>query len=378
VPAKQQDAAETPRWSARALVLAWSAPVVFATPFVVLSMRAGGQTVAFWRVALIVAATWYVWAAMTPVIVRLADRVRLERPIRASVIALHLTAAFLACVVQALSAAIAIELLVPAPGATFAQVFVYWLLLLLPAGVVVYSAVVGFRTAELNRAESIAKERQAQRLAAQLSEAQLAALRSQIQPHFLFNALNAVIALVRDHETENAVEALTTLSALLRTALRTGATHETKLCEEIAFTTNYVAMERLRFGDRVRLNVDVPQSLGDARVPTFLLQPFVENALRHGLRDHRERLRVDISARREDGRLRVLVEDDGAGLAADWEARSANGFGISNSRARLRQLYGADASLAITSHSDPDRTSVAIALPYREGPPVTPAANEPA
>src|SRR4030095_4490695 len=135
-----------------------------------------------------------------------------------------------------------------------------------------------------------------------LSEAQLTALRSQIQPHFLFNTLNAVVALVRDNENDRAVEALTSLSSLLRTALRTGATHEVTLTEEVAFTARYVAIEQLRFGDRVCMQIDVPATLGKARVPSFLLQPFVENAFRHGLRDHVGPMNVRISARGDGGR----------------------------------------------------------------------------
>ena len=357
------DTTDAPRWSPRALVLAWSVPVALAMPLTILSLRESGQAVALWRVLLIVGASWYVWAAMTPFIVRLAERRRLERPLTGRTIAIHLAAAVLACAVQASTTAVATQTLAPPSGATLGGVFIYWLLLLLPAGVIVYAAVVGLRTSELNRAELLARERQADRLATQLSEAQLTALRAQIQPHFLFNTLNAVIALVRDRETDKAVEALTTLSSLLRGALRTGATHEVTLDEELTFTTNYLAIERMRFGERLRVRIDVPASLRDARVPSFLLQPLVENALRHGLRHRPAGGHVDISARTEDGQLIVRVEDDGAGLSADWEERCAAGFGIANSRARLRQLYRSGASLTIAPRSDVNGTFVEIALP---------------
>lgn len=354
-----------PRWSVRALLLAWSVPVALGTLFTIFSLRATGQPVALWRVLIIVAASWYIWAVMTPVIVRLADRCRLERPLTTGVIAIHLIAALVACALQALATAVAIAAVGASAGVPFVSVFIYWLLLFLPAGVIVYGAVVGFRTAELNRADAVARERQTQQLSAQLSEAQLSALRSQIQPHFLFNTLNAVIALVRDHQTDDAVRALTTLSSLLRTALRTGATHEVTLTEELTFITNYLAIERLRFGDRVCVTMDIPAALGDVQVPSFLLQPFIENALRHGLRDQIGPMRLDVSARANGDQLLVLVQDDGAGLAADWEARSAAGFGIANSRARLRQLYGTDASLTIARHADTNQTAVEIAIPLR-------------
>ena len=355
----------SPRWPAPVLLLAWSIPVALGAPLTVVSLRGSGVSAEPWRVLLMVGASWYPWAAMTPLIVRLADRRRLERPLKARTIAVHLVAALGACVVQAVCTAIGSQTVGPPSNATFGQVFVYWLLIVLPAGVVVYGAVVAFRTSQINRAQALARERQAQQLAAQLSEAQLNALRSQIQPHFLFNTLNAVIALVRDVETDKAVNALTTLGALLRSSLRTGATHEVPFREELAFTTNYLAIERLRYGDRLSVCVDVPESLGDIKVPSFLLQPFVENALRHGVRDQ-DAGRIEISARVVGERLAVRVEDDGAGLAPDWERRASNGFGIANSRARLGQLYGAAATLSITRAPDVNRTIVAIELPLRQ------------
>ncbi len=364
----ETSAAEVPRWSARALMLAWSVPVALGVPLTIFSLGAGGQQVPFWRMLLIVGATWYVWAAMTPFIVRLADRRRLERPLSARTVATHLVAALSACAVQALTAAVATQTLAPSPGAAFGAVFVYWLLLLVPAGVVVYAAVVGLRTAEVNRATAAERERQAQALAAQLTEARLAALRAQIQPHFLFNTLNAVIALIRDGENRRAVEGLTTLGALLRTALRSGATHEVTLGEELAFTANYLAIEQMRFGERLEVRVDVPEPLRDTRVPSLLLQPFVENALRHGLRHQPDGGRVEISARAAGDRLEVRVEDDGAGLAADWEARCAEGFGVANSRARLRQLHGAAALLELVPRAGARGTLVRIALPLRRAP----------
>src|SRR6185503_15262270 len=146
-----------------------------------------------------------------------------------------------------------------------------------------------------------------QRLAAQLTEAQLNTLRAQIQPHFLFNTLNAVIALVRDRENDQAVDALTTLSALLRTSLRSGDVHEVTFGEELTFTTNYLAIEQMRFGDRLAVRLDVPATLHDVRVPSFLLQPFVENAVRHGLRHQEKGGHLDISARADARRLVVRV-----------------------------------------------------------------------
>ncbi len=358
-------AADVPRWSPRALLMAWSVPVALGSLLVSVVVQTAGPHPEFWRMLVVAAACWYVWALMTPVIERLAERKAIERPVAAGVIAVHVAASLTACAVQALTTAVASQWLMPTPGAPIGAVFLYWLLLLLPAGVIVYAAVVGLRTAEINRARLLVRERQAQQLTAQLTEARMNALRAQIQPHFLFNTLNAVIALVRDHENSRAVQALTTLGALLRTSLRSGAAHEVTFGEELRFTTNYLAIERLRYGDRLSVQLHVPSHLHDASVPTLLLQPFVENALRHGLRHQPVGGHVVISAHADVDRLVVRVEDDGQGLPNDWEARCANGFGVANSRARLHQLYGVDATLSIASRVGRAGTMVEIALPLR-------------
>lgn len=114
-----------PRWSLRALLLAWTVPVALGTPLAILSLRTAGQGMTLWRVLLIVCATWYVWAAMTPLVARLAERRRLNRPLAPRVLLIHSGAALLACVIQALSAALATQVLAPTPDATFVGVFVY-------------------------------------------------------------------------------------------------------------------------------------------------------------------------------------------------------------------------------------------------------------
>jgi two-component system, LytTR family, sensor kinase len=301
---------------------------------------------------------------MTPVVTRLAERHRIERPLDVGALGVHAVAAFLACVIQAFVAAISTYAIGQSP-APLVGIFTYWLFTLLPAGVIVYAAVVGLRTSEVNRARLLARERQTRELATQLAQVQLEALRSQIQPHFLFNTLNAVIALVRDGENTRAVGALTRLSALLRTALKTHMVPEVSLGDDLAFTQSYLAIEQMRFGERLTVHIDVPEALRVARVPTFLLQPFVENAIRHGLRSRSANGRIDLVAHADDHRLTIRVEDDGSGLATDWEDRTASGFGVSTTRARLAHLYGNEASLSITPRPNGCGTAVVISLPLR-------------
>ena len=174
----------------------------------------------------------------------------------------------------------------PAADATAQKVwlgFVSWIFTTLPFGVGVYFALVGIQHSFFYFAQARERETQAARLAAQLSEARLGALRMQLNPHFLFNSLNAVTVLVRDGNTAAASRMLELLSGVLRQVLRTDETHEAALSSELEFLERYLAIEQVRFSDRLRPRIEVDPAIGRAAVPRFLLQPLVENALRHGI-----------------------------------------------------------------------------------------------
>lgn len=348
-------------WPLRARLFAWSVPTLLGVPYVLITLRATGQSVAPWQVLAILVATWQVWTVLAGPIVHLADRFPVDglRPLRR--LALHGGAALAAVVVQAMATTTTSWLLVN-DGTPWVAVFAFWLALLLPAGVIVYAAIVALRTAQRQAAERLARERHTQQLAVQLADAQLHALRAQVQPHFLFNTLNAVIALVRDVDTPRAEAALVALAELLRHSLRFGAAHEVSLADDLAFCRHYLSIEALRFGERLEVEVDVPDALGPLRVPTLLLQPFVENALRHGLRPTRAAMRLTIRARVADERLSIDILDTGVGLPPDLEERMARGVGVSNVQARLAQLHGAAAGALLTPR-DGGGTSARIVLP---------------
>jgi two-component system LytT family sensor kinase len=159
------------------------------------------------------------------------------------------------------------------------------------------------------------------------------------------------MALVRDRETAEAVRALSLLSDVLRTAVNSVDAHTTTLGEELAFVSRYLDIERVRFGERLRVTVDVPDDLLAARVPTFVLQPFVENALKHGILRDRGGNVIAISARDGTGALTLSVRDDGRGLPTDAAQSATSGVGIANARTRLEYLYGSEASLAVLDAS---------------------------
>ncbi|HEU4564236.1 MAG TPA: histidine kinase [Gemmatimonadaceae bacterium] len=344
------------------VVAAWTVPALLSTFETVMFARVMGRQTELWRAFLSQAPGWYAWAALTPLIAALAVRFPLARPLRWRAVAVHVGAYLLvALAASAVWAAVGLWLR-PGPYG-FLDSLRNWFISGLPFTVAVYAAVVGIFYSITDRARLRERERDAARLAQQLSEAQLASLRMQLQPHFLFNSLNAIMALVRDGDGERAVAGLSLLSDVLRATLRAGTSHEVSLAEEVAFTRRYLDIERIRFAERLRVTFDIPPSLLDASVPVFVLQPFVENAIKHGILDRRRGGTIAVAATAADGVLRLSVRDDGAGLAPGWDA--PGGVGIANARTRLAHMYGGAAALRVGTGDGGAGVAVEITLPLR-------------
>jgi signal transduction histidine kinase len=202
------------------------------------------------------------------------------------------------------------------------------------------------------------RERRSLELQASLAQARLEALKMQLQPHFLFNALNGIAALMHK-DPEAADEMLAALSDFLRLVLATSGEQELPLRRELELVERYLAIEHARFGDRLQYKVDVSAETEPALVPAFLLQPLVENAVRHGLEPRPGAGSLTIHARREDGKLRLIVADNGVGLVGQQPPRE--GIGLVNTRARLRELYNGHATLELRSAGG---VTVEITLPF--------------
>ncbi|MFL5386875.1 MAG: sensor histidine kinase [Longimicrobiaceae bacterium] len=182
----------------------------------------------------------------------------------------------------------------------------------------------------------------AERARAEASDAQLAALQAQVNPHFLFNALNTIAALVRTDP--RAAEATTeNLARVLRRTLDRTRKTECTVEDEVDFLRAWLAVERERYGDRLRVDFEVDPAAEPLRIPTMTLQPLVENSLKHGIAGKLEGGRVTVRVRRDDDRLRMEVEDDGAGFPRD----PREGTGLGNLRRRLETLYGPAAALTV-------------------------------
>ncbi len=343
-------------WMSLAL---WSVPAFLSLFETVMFAALAHRPMPVWKAFVGEAPQWYGWALFTPVIVALGARFPLQRPLRLRNIVVHASTSLVASAMIALADA-GVNSFVRPSRTGFLPTAMGWFMSGLPAMTLAYFAILGVSYALRNNARLRRREREAAELETQLREAQLAALRMQLQPHFLFNSLNAIMALVRDQETAQAVRALSLLSDVLRAAVNAADAHETTLAQELDFVGRYLEIERVRFGDRLRVTLDVPAELLATRVPTFVLQPFVENSLKHGVLRERAGNEIAISARADNGTLRLVVRDDGRGLAT---ASVPAGVGISNARARLERMYGESARLTVANAADTTGVVVEIALP---------------
>lgn len=352
----QQDRAKgAPLWRWRPLFIVWTIPVLLAAITQRLGPDRGAIDV---RPLLGAAIFWYGWALATPAIFALTSRLPPVRPVRLRAVAAHSALAAgivaLASVLLAMTAPFSGETPVTGP---FADRFVA--LATGPAALamlLIYSLVVAAalglearRNALEARARTAALVAERDRLARGLAESRLESLQHQLRPHFLFNTLHAISALM-DSRKDAARRMTTRLATLLRASLE--APLEISLDDEIELLESYLDIERLRFGDRLEVDYEIEPSARRVRVPSFLLQPLVENAIRHGFRETRGG-RIRIRARAETGRLVISVIDDGRGLsppAGEEDVGRRNGsHGLANIRARLAGRYGDQASLRVES-----------------------------
>jgi two-component system LytT family sensor kinase len=213
------------------------------------------------------------------------------------------------------------------------------------------------------------RELSASQLESRLAQAQLDVLRMQLQPHFLFNTLHTISAFMQEGEIDAADRMISRLSDLLRLALETAGAQEVPLRQEMDFLRRYLEIQQIRFQDQLRVTIDVPDDLLDAAVPSLLLQPLVENAIKHGVTPRAEGGEVSVRVARDDGDLHIAVRDDGPGLPASSQHPPAgspgSGVGLANTRARLVQLYGDKHRFTVGNHPD-GGALVELSLPFRE------------
>ncbi len=324
-----------------------------------------GRPETHWKTLVILNGTyWYVWAIFTPAIVWLSQHFRFERKGLVRAVLIHLPSVALFSLAHIAAMSTALWWLAVVDGRTFN----WWAEFKASAlknfdwEMMTYWAIAGLSHAVLYYRESRDRAIRASQLETRLIAAQMAALRQQLQPHFLFNTLHAISALMH-RDVEAADRTLMKLSDLLRMTLEHVGHQEIPLHAELDFLSKYLDIEQTRFADRLVVRFDIEPETLDTLLPTLLLQPLVENAIKHGVSRKKGPGHVDIRARRDHDKLWIEVRDDGLGLSETALDALQKGIGVSTTRARLQHQFGADYRFEF--HRLEEGVAVVVALPWR-------------
>ncbi len=323
----------------------WFGVGLFDATQTVFVMRSEGMHHAWGLLFATQIVAWVPWAIATPMVLRLARRYPPAQWRRLSTWSAHLAACLAIGLIFAAWNAALEKLLNPYANVPDAGRFSTLLLSKFENGllafVILYSFILAVSYVLDTRDRLARQETETARLNEQLSKAQLNALRRQIEPHFLFNTLNAIAGLVREQRNDAAVIMIAGLSDCLRRVIDNSNRQQIPLGEELEFVEKYLNIQKVRFEERLQLNIDVPTELYSAQVPSLILQPMVENAIKHGIAKRVQGGAIRIAGVRSNGTVTLSVYNDGPSLPSDWE-KSESGIGISNIRSRLRGLYGDD------------------------------------
>jgi len=332
-----------------AYLLAWSIPGVAALSFYFLNQTLSAQPLNWSYAVISTLPNWYIWALLTPAILKLSQRWPLEQDSWKQVL---LTVHIPALVVSMLIHSAVNLMLFRTTGLhddiTFGLYRVHFFTRI-HANIFTYAAIVGLYSAWEYYRRYMTREAQTATLQVQLAQANLRALKMQIHPHFLFNTLHSIAALVRKGENKPAVNMLGQLGEFLRLALENKGQQEISLEQELDFLRRYLAIEQTRFGERLQVEVTMDEAVRGAYVPNLILQPIVENAIHHGISPSMQQGRIRIEARLEEGRVTMQVADNGPGLRNP--ERLKKGVGVGNTQERLENLYGRDQDFSFRNGS---------------------------
>ena len=355
---------KSPRWLWIAVL--WGGMGLFDATETVFSMRSEGMHHNWVQLFVVILFSWLPWALATPVVMQLGRRFPPTRLRPVSSWAVHISAAVVINLISGAWRAFMDVMLNPwanpdGPG-SFRLLWQESFNSSLLASVIFYASILATAFLLDSRERIAQQQAEAAKLNEQLSKAQLDALRHQFEPHFLFNALNAVSALVRENRNEDAVNMIAGLGDLLRRVLQESGKQQVPLQEELELLDKYLAIQKVRFSDRLRVDANIPTELAQARVPSLILQPMVENALKHGIAKCAQGGAICVSAARLNGHLMLTVFNDGPQLTPGWQNNGA-GVGLSNLVTRLRGLYGTDFEFSL-SNADSGGVRASVCVPY--------------
>lgn len=309
---------------------------------------------------------WLIWGVMTPFIIRLTLRYPIQKNKLAKSITVHfLIGICMAVLIELIEAALLMIvgswLLNLASAERMMQTYLFYTF---HVRILVYFLIVAVTSALDYFYKQSLSEKHRTQLKSELVSAQLKALKMQIQPHFLFNTHQAIVALILKNENKKASKMLSELSALLRLTLDISEQQLVSLKKEISTISLYLNIQQTRFSDRLQVRVDIPQELEECLVPAFIIQPLVENAIQHGFAPYGEPGKIEVSAWRDNEILTISVRDDGGGLGGNNSA--GTGIGIKNILSRLSELYGENNyAFKLEKHFEKG-TIATITIPYVE------------
>ena len=304
----------------------------------------------------------YLWLALTPFAIWLSRSFRIEGGQRFKSLTIH----FVACVVFLLLQVLLFTV-IAIPFGWYAHLNPFWtryflmVLNFTPSDVMFYWGIVVIEHALDYYRKLQERELRASQLEAQLAQSQLQVLKMQLHPHFLFNTLNAISALIRESPDE-ADEMVSRLGDLLRMTLDTAGLQEVTFKKELEFLKHYLDIEQTRFQDRLKIEMAIDPETLDGLVPSMILQPLVENSVRHGVAPRPEGGCIKIKAWRDHSLLRLEVEDDGPGLNTHTPLKER--VGLTNTRARVSNLYGSEHGLRLR-HAAGGGLVVSLSIPFR-------------
>jgi len=342
----------------------WGCVGVVVATQTVFNMRLAGMHHAWLRLFITQITVWLPWAVATPLVIRLGRNFPFNR---VSNFLLHLGAVVVIGTVGALWETSLEALLQPyAPDDLPGPFLTTWLNKSYSGyliSLVVYALIVTLNSLLDSRQKLSRQQTETARLNEQLSMAQLNALRRQIEPHFIFNALNCIAGMVREHKNEGAVNMIAALSDVLRRLTRESTEGQTSLAKEVEFVEKYFQIQKMRFAERLNVVLEIPDHLRAAQVPSLVLQPLIENAVKHGIAQLAQGGTVRVAAHCERNTLNLSVYNDGPPLDENWQ--SGAGVGLSNIKARLQLMFGAEAAVRLASAGGRG-VNVSVTLPYRE------------
>jgi sensor histidine kinase YesM len=357
-------------WTGLAVALTGQAYlIVYSTILAHEDLPRERPTLALREIFLSTLAECLIWAVLTVGILWLGRRFPFGQGRGLRSLGVHVAACLVCGLIAALLSTLAAEVIrykLPRPTMTI-KVLIYFFVVKLNNNIFFYWAILAVGHVLNYHRRWRQRELLASQLETKLAQTQLQVLKMQLHPHFLFNTLNAISALIHQ-DVELADRMIARLGDLLRTTLDNANQQEVRFQQELDFIQPYLEIEKARLGARLTVDLRIDPAVMDARVPNLILQPLVENAIRHGIAPRPGPGRIQIQAGRENGCLRLAVSDSGPGVQAPLE--TLTGIGLANTRARLEKLYGSNQRLDLSTGPD-GGLQVDITIPYREASPET-------